>query len=230
MIRRLGHVHVPFPAVFVTVFLFGGVLRVAPQAWASMHPSAPAAVPQYMVIDSGDESPAPQNARARVVVDFYRAVINGDFDQAFDLSRENRWVDRPGQPARVVGLTSRATFVNALDGEIGSEGLPAGIVRLAVDWERPLSRATTPSQDGPELQALQDLPSGTRIGAVYQEHITGKLVGACSIGTFSRTDIVARLNGAWRLLLPGQVRPQDPHFEVWFLPGATHLDPRARES
>jgi hypothetical protein len=221
MIAFARRSHMSFLFIFVVVFLAGAAFRVGPQLMSASHAQASTSVastPSYVVINNGDQSPVPKNAAARDVVGFYRTVINGDFDRAYGLSLENRWHAGPGGSPTVVGTQPRDLFVGALDDEIGSEGLPVGIVRLAVDWERPLRLGPAAVRSFPELLALRFLPRGTRVGSPYEAHISGRLVGNCAISGFARTDIAVKINGSWKVLLPGRPHPSDPHFEEWFLP------------
>lgn len=225
MITRLRHRRPSFLSLFAAAFLVGAMFRIGPHVAASAttgpvaaRSAADASSPDYVVINNGDESPVPQNALARDVVGFYRAVINGEFAHAYSLSVENHWASRAGQTPAVVSTQPRDLFIAALNDEIGSEGLPVGIVRLAVDWERPLRITTATITTYPELAALRFLPRGTKIGAPYLAHISGRLVGNCQIAGFSRTDAAVEINGQWKVLLPGRRRTSDPHFEEWFLP------------
>lgn len=220
MIPHLRRSPPSFASVCAVVFLLGAVLRIGPQVAAAGHSQTTAdaaSTPSYVVINNGDESPRPQNALERNVVGFYRAVINGDFGRAYGLSLENRWKLLAGRPA-VVGTQPRDLFVAALNDEIGSQGLPVGIVRLAVDWERPLRLTAAALAAYPELRALRFLPPGTRVGPPYEAHVSGKLVGNCQIAGFVRTDVAVEVAGQWKVLLPGRQRAGDPHFEEWFLP------------
>ena len=227
MLSRIRWSRPSFFVIFVAAFLLGAAFRVEPQAVAAMHGQAPSEVASssdYVVIDNGDHSPKPQNAMAGTVVDFYRAVINAEFAHAYDLSMENRW-----GTTSVVGLQPRAPFVAALNDEIGSEGLPVGIVRLAVDWERPLHIGANTMQTYPELQTLRFVSAGTRISSPQLAHVSGRLVGNCAISGFARTDVVVQINGQWKVLLPGRRHPNDPHFEEWFLPH-THMHAHFRST
>lgn len=152
----------------------------------------------------------PTDPVARAAVTFYRSVIQGRFDRAYDLSVEPRWVG-----PRLSGLTSRWDFVNSLREEIGPDGLPVGIAALTVDWERPFTAAPTVSSDVPELAALHLLP---RVSRLALAHVSGQLVGNCAIGAFSRTDVLGEVGGEWKVLLPGRAAAAGPHFENWFLP------------
>jgi hypothetical protein len=228
MIARLRHSRSSFFSLFIAAFLIGAMFRIGPQVSASpiagfaaghsRNSANAAASPDYVVINNGDESPVPQNALARDVVSFYRAVINGEFARAYGLSVENHWQSRASHESAVVSTQPRSLFIAALNDEIGSEGLPVGIVRLAVDWERPLLLTRASVSTYPELLALRFLPRGTQVGSAYLAHVSGKLVGNCQIAGFSRTDAAVQINGQWKVLLPGRRMAGDPHFEEWFLP------------
>jgi len=230
MFTSMRRVRESFFSIFVAAFLVGAAFRVGPQVVSASHVAASSAsTPTYEVINNGDESPQPRDALARAAVSFYRAVINGSFNRAYDLSVENHWADPPQRAPRVVGTQPRSHFVAALNDEIGSEGLPVGIVRLAVDWERPLHQTRAATAAYPELQVLHFLPPGTRVGSPYEAHVSGRLVGNCQIAGFARTDLAVQINGQWKLLLPGRQRPGDPHFEEWFLPH-THFHATFRQA
>lgn len=227
---RVGRLKPSFYALFAAAFIIGAALRLGPQVVSATHPQASSAsAPTYEVINNGDESPAPQDAAARAVVGFYRGVINGDFDTSYGTSLENRWQDTPGSAPRVTGLQTHRSFTAALNEEVGSEGMPVGIMRLAVDWERPFHPSATAVRDYPELLTLRFLPHGTRVSAIRLAHVSGHLVGNCQIAGFARTDVVAQVNGRWKVLLPGRKRAGDPHFEEWFLPH-THFHATFRQT
>lgn len=200
-----------FPVVLLAGIALGAALRVGTTVGAT----AEASEPTFEIINSGDRSPAPKTPLARAVVGFYRSVIGGDFARAHALSLEGRWADSPG--SRLVGIESRGAFVSALDDEIGREGLRVGIARLAVDWTAPLRPSSPARASDPELRSLRFLPRGARVEALAEAHVSGRLVGNCSIGTFERTTLVARIDGRWKVLLPGRQGRNAAHFEEWFL-------------
>ncbi len=204
-----------FPALVLAAVALGAALRVGAPVGATAAP-AETSEPTFEIINNGDRSPAPKTPLARAVVGFYRSVIGGDFERAHALSLEGRWTG--GERSRLVGIEGRSAFVSALDDEIGPEGLHVGIARLAVDWTAPLPLSGSAHARAPELRTLRLLPRGTRVEALAEAHVSGRLVGNCSIGTFERTSLAAKIDGHWQVLLPGRRERRDAHFEEWFLP------------
>ncbi|MGI8563196.1 MAG: hypothetical protein ACR2MZ_06500 [Candidatus Dormibacter sp.] len=206
----MNRLRAPLIAIVVVAGLtLGGALRVVPHL-ASPAGAAGGVGSQTVTYLDAPKLTTPTDPVARATVTFYRSVIQGQFDRAYDLSVELR---QTGSEAG--GLTSRQDFVASLRQEIGPDGLPVGIAALKVDWERPFSPASVATKEVPELAALRWLPGQSRL---MLARVSGQLVGNCAIGTFFRTDVLAEVGGRWKVLLPGRAATSAAHFETWFLP------------
>jgi hypothetical protein len=205
-----------FLVFFLAALAAGAVLRIEPYVGSSATRSGDGPSPQYVVIGR-EREPRVGDPAARAAIGFYRAVIRGNYERAYSLSVENVWEVSSGR-SRVRGLAPESRFVRALEDEIGGDGLPVGIARLDVAWTRRVERPARDDAAAPELLALRFLPAAAAVGPLYEARVRGKLVGNCAISDFARTALLARVDGEWKVLLPGRRRAGDRHWEEWFLP------------
>jgi hypothetical protein len=160
----------------------------------------------YAVIGAEPEQPLPRSGPERAVVEFYRSVIHGQYRRAHELSFEPVW--RGGGRPVPVGLQSSDGFVRAMDDEIGPGGMRVGVARFAVGKPRVLTG------NAGELVALDE--AGVPKTDVVSVPVSGQLVGMCEISKFAHRAVAAKVDGSWRVLLPGRKQPNEPHFEKWF--------------
>jgi hypothetical protein len=196
-----------FAVLVVAMLAAGATIRLT----ASGTPASAQAA-AYAEIDATQTQALPAGGPQRAVVQFYRAVIRGRYDQAFAVSAEARWrPGRGGQP-ELAGVQNRHAFVAALNDEIGEGGMRVGVARFAV------GEPMAPHRNDLMLsQVVRALSARTAVGRRVVVPVSGRLVGMCEISGFRHRAVVAQVNGRWTVLLPGQRHPNEPHFEQWFL-------------
>lgn len=214
---------VRFLAVILVLFLAGAGLRwregrspatPAPAAGASTRP--PTLVgPSFTPITSS--SPNGGSAAAETVLKFYDAVNRGRYEEAAALGLENHWRKTAPLTYQLDGLTPEATFVQALESELVSDGFVITIHSI----EALSATALPPAQQNPatqrELWALTALPPGREADGLYEVPVRGTVLMSCTKWDFFRRVTVVHLkgDGGWKVLLPGPLEPTANHYSEW---------------
>ena len=202
-----------FILICLLLFMVGGLFRIQ-SGWIVL----PQRVEASSVL-SQELSPEALVELQQTVLDFYNLVDKGRYEQAHQLSFENKWLKSAEGTYVPTGLISKDEFVDVLSNEIGGNGMGLNIISLEVLGQSPLAPELWTSVNHPELQTLNSLPEEVQVQGVYEVEVGGVLLGRCSRWDWHDKVLVAKLSGeyGWRLLLPGSPEPTSPHHEEWFL-------------
>jgi hypothetical protein len=155
-------------------------------------------------------APARSGTPESAVLSFYERLARGQYDKAWELSVEPSWKGARGTAYRDAvtasgapdGWTPEKVFVARCADDIGEPLKLNGITAA------PLSAAP----GGPEVSAA----AARANGRVFGVHASGQMLGACVIYRWDKDLIVAEIDGAWKVVLPG-TRPAKSFFhQAWF--------------
>jgi len=155
-------------------------------------------------------STADQGSPEAAVAAFYAAVGAGDYDRAWELSLEPRWAgaaragfsDAVGTSPAADGWTAQQDFVSRCRDDIGD-----GLRLNGVQVQR------TP--DAPET-AEAEVAAGLAGARLFSVHASGQMLGACVIYRWDRDLAVARIDGRYRVVLPGTKERKTFFHQAWF--------------
>ena len=202
-----------FVLICLLLFMVGGLLRIQSGWIALPHPVEASST------FSPELSPEMSAELQQTVLDFYSLVDKGRYDEAYQLSLENKWLKLEEGIYTTNGLIGQDEFEEVLSNEIGGNGMGLNIISIEVTGQSPLAPDRWASGEYPELRTLDSLPDGIQVQGIYELEVGGVLLGRCSRWDWQDKVLVARLSGenGWRLLLPGSPEPTSPHHEEWFL-------------
>lgn len=151
-----------------------------------------------------------------IVFNFYESIDRGHYQEAYQHSLENKWVEREPGSYTSVGLTSQENFVTSLEEEFGINGSDLNIVSMNLISATPLSREQWIPSQQPELNSINNVSN--EVEDIYEVQVGGSLMERCSPWTWKTTVWAAKFNtGNWKILLLGIPNDQTSRMEYWFL-------------
>ncbi len=202
-----------FILICLALFGVGGFLRYR-SGWLTLPRPTETPVP------SATTEPQEQLSLGlrETVFNFYEWIDRGYYKEAYQISLENKWLERGPDTYVRAGLTSQDEFISALNWEWRVNGTDLtivaidllGVSQLEPDHRMPLQRQ--------ELYTLDSLPAGTQVEDIYQVEVGGLVIERCSTWEWDQKVSVAKLStGEWKVLLPGIPGAHSSRVEAWFL-------------
>jgi hypothetical protein len=144
---------------------------------------------------------------------FYLMLDRGMYEEAWDIVAEPNWAGQayvPYREAVTPGLgaaapTPREQFVQRLNAELGYGGV---WLKLHGVETRKVSEPGPPPAELPV--------AGLQAKSVCRVRADGRLLGACTIFSWTKELEVLEVDGTFRLLLEGTKRPSALFYQEWF--------------
>ncbi len=155
---------------------------------------------------------------AETVMDFYQWLDRGDYQDAFQVSLENKWQARMPDTYVPIGLVPEVEFIQAATEAWGVNGADLTINQMMLVSAFRVDPETQLRSERPELYTLAALPPGDPVEEIYEVGMSGSLLERCAAWQWSKHLLVARLaSGGWRILLSGVPNSQVSLLQVFFL-------------
>ena len=168
---------------------------------------APGASLTTPAISEGDAATA-----AQTVLDFYKLIDEGSFEEASALTVEIQWQWQEGGDPAPVSLKSRERFVADSEQELGARG---GFISIFEAFAK-TDRSAPADPISPELDALRGLAGAPKIDRVAWVDTNGTVKLNCGIRGWSRRMAVVETAGSWKLLLPRPDLVKHSRVQAWF--------------
>jgi hypothetical protein len=143
---------------------------------------------------------------------FYLLLDRGEYAKAWDLALEPDWNGGIRVPYRsalvpsgsLSGWTGKPAFVERLTDELGAGGY----------WLRLNGVEATENPSGAPLEPVVRERLGAQL--VTPVHVTGSLLGACTIFHWEKDLPVVRIGKGYKVLLPGTKAANEQYYQAWF--------------
>ena len=206
-----------FILICLALFLAGGFLRYQ-SGWLTLPRQVEVPTPLAVLRQSEQSEQLPPGLR-ETVFNFYEWIDRGYYNEAHQVSLENKWLERGPDTYVRVGLTPQEEFVNALNREWRVNGTDLSIVTMDLLGVSRLPPERRVPAERPELYTLADLPPEIPVEDIYEVAVGGLVIGRCSTWEWDKKVLVAKLGGTggWKVLWPGFPNARFMRVDVWFL-------------
>jgi hypothetical protein len=192
------------PALLLAALAAGALLRAG---------SGTTLVSSNLVFSAGLPAALPGNRTPEDTArSFYLLLDRGEYEKAWDLALEPDWNGGTRVPLRrpleasgpLSGWTPRQAFVERLTDELGAGGY----------WLKlnEVEASAAPGEAPLEPDVRQRL--GTQ--RLTPVHVTGTLLGACTLFHWEKDLPVVQTGKGYKVLLPGTKAAGEQYYQAWF--------------
>lgn len=176
--------------------------------------------------DKKEPYPGTRNPAAAVKT-FYMLIDEGQFDKAWEISKEPLWLPEGTKVGYADAVSENGIASEGGAAAVGGSGFfgftsrewfsKRGVAELGFggSWVR-LSNIKARLCDECAPSFPEDVMLALAPDAVYEVEATGHLIGACTIFRWTKIVPVVEKNGGYYLILPGIKRAKTFYYQAWF--------------